>query len=51
MDEKESHVVSGDRGRQRNYEQGIAKGTQTIFLAGLRNRLTKSGVSVITLQS
>jgi len=51
VDEKESHVVSGDRGRQSNYVQGTAKGTQTIFLEGLRNRLTKSEVSIVTIRS
>jgi short-subunit dehydrogenase len=42
--------VAGDRGRQSNYVYGAAKGAQTIFLEGLRNRLTKSGVSVITIK-
>jgi short-subunit dehydrogenase len=42
--------VSGDRGRQGNYIYGAAKGAVNIFLQGLRNRLTKSGVSVLTVK-
>lgn len=42
--------VAGDRGRQSNYVYGSAKSTLTIFLQGLRNRLHKSGVSVITIK-
>jgi len=42
--------VAGDRGRQSNYVYGSAKGAVTIFLQGLRNRLTKSGVSVLTIK-
>ncbi len=42
--------VAGDRGRQSNYVYGAAKGAVTIFLQGLRNRLHKSGVSVITIK-
>lgn len=42
--------VAGDRGRQSNYVYGTAKGSVTIFLQGLRNRLTKSGVSVVTIK-
>ena len=33
--------VAGDRGRQSNYVYGAAKGGLTIFLQGLRNRLSK----------
>ncbi|MCG7919127.1 MAG: SDR family oxidoreductase [Candidatus Thiodiazotropha taylori] len=42
--------VAGDRGRQSNYVYGAAKGAVTIFLQGLRNRLTKSGVNVLTVK-
>ena len=42
--------VAGDRGRQSNYVYGSAKGAITIFLQGLRNRLYKSGVHVITVK-
>lgn len=42
--------VAGDRGRQSNYVYGAAKGGLSIFLQGLRNRLTKSNVSVLTVK-
>lgn len=42
--------VAGDRGRQSNYLYGAAKGAISIFLQGLRNRLTKSGVNVLTVK-
>lgn len=42
--------VAGDRGRQSNYVYGAAKGMLTIFMQGLRNRLTKSGVAVVTIK-
>ena len=42
--------VAGDRGRQSNYVYGAAKGALAIFLQGLRNRLHRSGVVVITLK-
>lgn len=42
--------VAGDRGRQSNYIYGSAKGAVNIFLQGLRNRLTKSDVSVLTVK-
>ena len=42
--------VAGDRGRQSNYVYGAAKGAVAIFLQGLRNRLSKSNVSVITIK-
>lgn len=41
---------SGDRGRQSNYIYGTAKGALSIFLQGLRNRLSKSGVHVLTIK-
>ncbi|RJQ53769.1 MAG: SDR family oxidoreductase [Nitrospiraceae bacterium] len=42
--------VAGDRGRQSNYVYGAAKGALTTFLSGLRQRLGKSGVNVITVK-
>jgi decaprenylphospho-beta-D-erythro-pentofuranosid-2-ulose 2-reductase len=42
--------VAGDRGRQSNYVYGSAKALVTSFLSGLRQRLRKSGVSVITIK-
>jgi hypothetical protein len=42
--------VAGDRGRQSNYVYGAAKGGLDRFLQGLRNRLFRSGVSVVTLK-
>ncbi|MBK8502397.1 MAG: SDR family oxidoreductase [Saprospiraceae bacterium] len=42
--------VAGDRGRKANYLYGSAKGAFTIYLSGLRNRLHKSGVHVITIK-
>ncbi|MEK6789633.1 MAG: SDR family oxidoreductase [Pseudomonadota bacterium] len=42
--------VAGDRGRQSNYLYGAAKGGFAIYLAGLRNRLFASGVSVLTVK-
>jgi decaprenylphospho-beta-D-erythro-pentofuranosid-2-ulose 2-reductase len=42
--------VAGDRGRQSNYVYGTAKGAVSIFLQGLRNRLHKARVSVLTVK-
>ncbi|UGQ45492.1 SDR family oxidoreductase [Massilia endophytica] len=42
--------VAGDRGRQSNYVYGAAKGMLAIFLQGLRNRLQKAGVQVLTIK-
>ena len=42
--------VAGDRGRQSNYLYGAAKGGLSIYLQGLRNRLSRSGVRVITVK-
>lgn len=42
--------VAGDRGRKSNYVYGASKGMLTIFMQGLRNRLTKSGVAVVTIK-
>ncbi|MBD2312209.1 SDR family oxidoreductase [Desertifilum sp. FACHB-1129] len=42
--------VAGDRGRQSNYIYGSAKGGLSLFLQGLRNRLTPAGVQVLTVK-
>ena len=42
--------VAGDRGRQSNYIYGAAKGGLSVYLQGLRNRGTKSGVHVLTVK-
>ncbi len=42
--------VAGDRGRQSNYVYGAAKSMVATFLQGLRNRLHKSGVQVLTIK-
>jgi decaprenylphospho-beta-D-erythro-pentofuranosid-2-ulose 2-reductase len=42
--------VAGDRGRQRNYVYGSAKAMVTAFTSGLRQRLHKSGVAVLTIK-
>ena len=41
--------VAGERGRAINYVYGSAKAGLTAFLSGLRNRLSKKGVQVITV--
>ncbi|USH03505.1 SDR family oxidoreductase [Grimontia kaedaensis] len=41
--------VAGERGRATNYVYGSAKAGFTAFLSGLRNRLSKKGVQVITV--
>lgn len=42
--------VAGDRGRQSNYVYGSAKALVTAFTSGLRQRLFKSGVNVVTIK-
>ncbi len=42
--------VAGDRGRGSNYVYGSAKALVTTFLSGLRQRLAKVGVNVVTLK-
>ena len=42
--------VAGDRGRASNYLYGSAKAGFTAFLSGLRNRLSKKGVRVVTVK-
>lgn len=41
--------VAGDRGRASNYVYGSAKAGFTAFLSGLRNRLSRKGVRVVTV--
>ena len=41
--------VAGERGRGTNYFYGSAKAGFTAFLSGLRNRLEKKGVNVVTV--
>ena len=41
--------VAGERGRQSNYVYGSAKGALSIYLSGLRMRLAKCKVNVITV--
>jgi short-subunit dehydrogenase len=43
--------VAGDRGRQSNYMYGCAKAAFTAYLSGLRNRLAREGVHVMTVKS
>lgn len=42
--------VAGDRGRASNYIYGAAKAGFTAFLSGLRNRLARQGVHVVTVK-
>lgn len=42
--------VAGDRGRASNYIYGSAKAGFTTYLSGLRNRLAKKGVHVVTVK-
>ncbi len=42
--------VAGDRGRASNYVYGSAKAMVTVFTSGLRQRLFKSNVSVVTVK-
>jgi decaprenylphospho-beta-D-erythro-pentofuranosid-2-ulose 2-reductase len=42
--------VAGDRGRQSNYVYGSAKAALSAFLSGLRQRLAKTGVAVVTIK-
>ena len=42
--------VAGDRGRQSNYVYGSAKALVSAFASGLRQRLAKRGVHVITVK-
>jgi len=42
--------VAGERGRASNYIYGSAKAGFTAFLSGLRNRLSRKGIRVITVK-
>jgi decaprenylphospho-beta-D-erythro-pentofuranosid-2-ulose 2-reductase len=42
--------VAGDRGRKSNYVYGASKGALNIFLEGLRNRIDRDGVHVLTIK-
>lgn len=42
--------VAGDRGRQSNYFYGAAKAALSAYLQGLRNRLHRAGVRVVTVK-
>lgn len=42
--------VAGDRGRQSNYFYGSSKAGLNTYLQGLRNRLARSGVHVLTVK-
>ena len=42
--------VAGDRGRQSNYVYGSAKALVSVFTSGLRQRLQKSAVAVLTIK-
>lgn len=42
--------VAGDRGRQSNYVYGSTKAAVSVFIDGLRNRLYRYGVTVVTVK-
>ena len=42
--------VAGDRGRGSNYIYGTAKAAVSAYLQGLRNRMAKAGVNVLTVK-
>ncbi len=42
--------VAGDRGRKSNYVYGASKGALGIFLDGVRNRVDRAGVHVLTIK-
>ena len=42
--------VAGERGRQSNYMYGSAKAGFTAYLSGMRNRLFREGVHVVSIQ-
>lgn len=42
--------VAGDRGRQSNYLYGAAKAAVSTFASGLRQKLAKVGVAVVTIK-
>ncbi len=42
--------VAGDRGRRSNYVYGASKGGLNVFLDGVRNRIDRAGVQVLTIK-
>jgi decaprenylphospho-beta-D-erythro-pentofuranosid-2-ulose 2-reductase len=42
--------VAGDRGRRSNYAYGASKAGLNVFLDGVRNRIDRSGVQVLTIR-
>ncbi len=42
--------VAGDRGRKSNYVYGASKGALSILLEGVRNRVDRAGVQVLTIK-
>jgi decaprenylphospho-beta-D-erythro-pentofuranosid-2-ulose 2-reductase len=42
--------VAGDRGRQSNYVYGASKAGLTTFLSGVRNRLDRKGLHILTIK-
>jgi decaprenylphospho-beta-D-erythro-pentofuranosid-2-ulose 2-reductase len=42
--------VAGDRGRKSNYVYGSSKAGLSAFLGGLRNRIDREGVTVVTIK-
>jgi decaprenylphospho-beta-D-erythro-pentofuranosid-2-ulose 2-reductase len=42
--------VAGERGRKSNYVYGASKAGLTAFLGGLRNRIDREGVNVLTIK-
>ncbi|MGC2298928.1 MAG: SDR family NAD(P)-dependent oxidoreductase [Acidobacteriaceae bacterium] len=42
--------VAGDRGRKSNYIYGASKGGLSLFLDGVRNRIDRAGVQVLTIK-
>jgi decaprenylphospho-beta-D-erythro-pentofuranosid-2-ulose 2-reductase len=42
--------VAGDRGRKSNYVYGASKGGLNVFLDGVRNRIDRAGVHVLTIK-
>ena len=42
--------VAGDRGRKSNYVYGASKGALNVFLEGLRNRIDRDGVQLLTIK-
>lgn len=43
--------VAGDRGRKSNYVYGASKGGLNLFLEGVRNRIDRLGVHVLTIKA